>query len=166
MVILCLRRKLQVYKLLDEFKIDTTYTTCNIFNYDNSFLLGEQAFIPARLADSVHAFREDASSQLRIRLSDSFAAGFITDSAAIFKTDTTFKNYFKGFAIIPDQVFGGNAINYFDLGNTDTRLSFYLRSSLANVKDTTVINFSFTSLFGRSEFCYSRKRHFGNYQSS
>ena len=145
-----LAQKLQVYKLLDEFKIDTTYTTCNVFNYDNSFLLGEQAFIPARLADSVHAFREDASSQLRIRLSDSFAAGFITDSAAVFKTDTTFKNYFKGFGIIPDQVFGGNAINYFDLGNIDTRLSFYLRSSLANVKDTSVVNFTFTSYSGEA----------------
>ena len=57
---------------------------------------------------------------------------------------------------MPDTVFGGNAINYFDLGNADTRLSFYLRTSVASVKDTSVINFTFTCLIRRSKFCYSR----------
>ena len=145
-----LPQKVQVYKLLDQFKADTTYTTCNVFNYDNSVLLGAQTYIPARLADSIHFFREDANDQLRIKLSNSFAQGFITDSAAIFKTDTTFTTYFKGFALIADQVFGGNAINYFDLGNTDTRLSFYLRSSVNNVKDTSVIDFPFTTYSGEA----------------
>jgi hypothetical protein len=145
-----LPQKVQVYKLLDRFVIDTTYTTCNVFNYNNSVLLGEQAYIPARLADSVHAFREASSNQLRIKLFNSFAQGFITDSSEIFKNDTTFKNYFKGFAIIADQIFGGNAINYFDLSNSDTRLSFYLRSSVANVKDTSVIDFTFTTYSGEA----------------
>jgi hypothetical protein len=145
-----LPQKVQVYRLIDQFIIDTTYTTCNVFNYDNSELLGEQEYIPARLTDSVHAFREASNNQLRIRLSNSFGQGFITDSSEIFKTDTTFKNYFRGFAIIADQVFGGNAINYFDLGNTDTRLSFYLRTSVDNKKDTSVVDFSFTTFSGEA----------------
>lgn len=145
-----LPQKVQVYKLLDQFKHDTTYTTCNIFNYNNSVLLGEQTYIPARLSDSVHALRENATNQLRIKLSNSFAQGFITDSSEIFKTDTTFINYFKGFALITDQIFGGNAINYFDLGNTGTRLSFYLRSSAGSVKDTSVIDFPFTTYSGEA----------------
>jgi len=138
-----LPQKAQVYELAEQFA-DTNYTTCKIFDFDGSGLLGEQSFIPVRLADSIHGFREASKNQLRIKLSNSFAQRFITDSAAIFKTNTAFNTYFKGFAIIADQLFGGNAINYFDLTNTDTRLSFYLRSSVANVKDTSVINFALT----------------------
>ena len=145
-----LPQKVQVYQLADPFKSDSTYTTCNVFSYDNSELLGERTYIPARLTDSVHAFEEASNNQLRITLSNSFAEGFITDSSNIFKTDTTFKTYFKGFAMIADQVFGGNAINYFDLGNTSTRLSFYLRSSVGAVKDTSVINFAFTAFSGEA----------------
>jgi Domain of unknown function (DUF4270) len=145
-----LPQKVLVYQLVDPFKADTTYTTCNVFNYDNSVLLGEQSYIPARLTDSLHAFEEASNNQLRIKLSDSFVQGFITDSSNIFKTDSTFKTYFKGFAMIADQVFGGNAINYFDLGNTDTRLSFYLRSSVGSVKDTSVIDFVFTTFSGEA----------------
>ncbi|MEP6949884.1 MAG: DUF4270 family protein [Ginsengibacter sp.] len=143
-------QKVLVYQLLNQFQADSTYTTCNVFNYDNSTLLGQQTFIPARLADSVHVLREDADNQLRIRLSDSFAQEFITDSAVIFKTNTTFKNYFSGFAIIPDEAFGGNAINYFDLSNSDTRVSFYFRTSVANVKDTSIIDFPFTDSSGEA----------------
>ena len=143
-------QKALVYKLTDQFSADTTYTTCNVFNYDNADLLGEQTFIPARLPDSVHALREDAKSQLRIRLSDAFAKTFITDSSVIFGSDSIFKIHFKGFALIADQMFGGNAINYFDLGNADTRLSFYLRTSKSNVKDTTRIDFPFTYYSGEA----------------
>jgi Domain of unknown function (DUF4270) len=143
-------QKVLVHKLLDQFSADTTYTTCDVFNFDNANVIGEQTFVPARLTDSVHALNEEASNQLRIRLTDAFAKTFITDSSEIFKTDTTFKFYFKGFALIADQVFGGNAINYFDLGNTDTRLSFYFRTSLSNVKDTTRIDFPFTYYSGEA----------------
>jgi Domain of unknown function (DUF4270) len=145
-----LAQRVQVYELLDQLRADTTYTTCHVFTYDNSEVLGDQTYIPARLADSVHVFREASNNQLRIKLSNAFAQRFIIDSASIFKNDTTFTNNFKGFSIIPDQVFGGNAINYFDLGNSDTRLSFYVRSSVANVKDTSVIDFPFTTFSGEA----------------
>lgn len=144
------QQKVLVYKLTDPFSLDTTYTTCDVFNYDNSNLIGEQTFVPARLTDSIHALNEDASNQLRIRLSDAFGKAFILDSNEIFKTDTTFKIYFKGFALIADQMFGGNAINYFDLGNADTRLSFYIRTSVSNVKDTTRVDFPFTYFSGEA----------------
>lgn len=141
-------QNVKVYKLLDQFKYGNTYTTCNLFNYDSSVLLGAQTYIPATLDDSIHFFREDASNQLRIKLSNSFAQGFITDSSTIFKTDTTFENYFKGFAIIADQMLGGNAISYFNLNNADTRLSFYIRYAAGGVKDTSRIDFSFNGYSG------------------
>ncbi len=148
-------QKVLVYKLSDQFTTDTnnigtTYSTCNVFNYNTANVIGEKTFVPARLADSVHAFKEDASNELRIRLSDAFAQGFITDSSEIFANDTTYKNYFKGFALLMDETFGGNAINYFDLGSADTRLSFYVRTSLSNVKDTLSVNFTFTSYSGEA----------------
>ncbi|HSQ43756.1 MAG TPA: DUF4270 family protein [Ginsengibacter sp.] len=143
-------QKVLVYKLNDAFSRDTTYTTCNVFNYNSSEVIGEQTFIPARLTDSIHARAEDSKNQLRIRLSDAFANTFISDSSVIFGSDSTFKIFFKGFALIADQMFGGNAINYFDLGNADTRLSFYLRSTLNGVKDTTRIDFPFTVYSGEA----------------
>ncbi len=145
-----LPQKVQLYEVKDKFSPDTTYTTCNVFDYDNSQLLGEQTFIPARLADSIHAFREDANNQLRIRLPDDFAKKFITDSSNIFSTDSAFTEYFKGFAIITDELFGGNALNYFDLTSSYTRLSFYLRTSVANAKDTSVIDFPLTANSGEA----------------
>lgn len=143
-------QKALVYKLDDKFSADSTYTTCDVFSYNSANLIGEQTFIPARLTDSVHALKEDANNQLRIRLSDAFGKAFILDSSEVFKSDTTYKIYFKGFALIADQIFGGNAINYFNLGNADTRLSFYFRTSRSNVKDTTRIDFPFTYYSGEA----------------
>jgi len=145
-----LPQKVQVYELSNLFDADSTYTTCDVFSYNNSALLGEQVFIPARLTDSIHVFKEDANNQLRIKLSDAYVQGLIDDSAEIFKTNTTFKSHFKGFAIIVDSLFGGNALNYFDLGNSDTRVAFYIRSSLANVKDTSIVDFSFSDSSGEA----------------
>lgn len=141
-------QKALVYKLDDKLSANTNYTTCNVFNYNIANLIGQQTFIPARLTDSVHALKEDSKSQLRIKLSDAFAKAFITDSSEIFASDSVFKLYFKGFALVSDQTFGGNALNYFDLGNIDTRLSFYFRTSKSNVKDTTRIDFPFNNYSG------------------
>ncbi|MEP6927737.1 MAG: DUF4270 family protein, partial [Ginsengibacter sp.] len=143
-------QQVKVYPLNSPFKVDSSYTTCNVFGYFNSMLLGEKTYYPRDLNDSVKGFREASSNQLRIKLSNSFAQNFIEDSSIIFKSDTTFKINFNGFAIIADEMFGGNAINYFDLNNTDTRISFYLRSSVGTVKDTSVIDFSFTGLSGQA----------------
>ena len=41
-------QKVEVYPLLDNFKVDTNYTTCNTFNYDQNTLLGERFYYPAR----------------------------------------------------------------------------------------------------------------------
>ncbi|MDQ6889679.1 MAG: DUF4270 domain-containing protein, partial [Bacteroidota bacterium] len=143
-------QKVQVYPLLDNFKVDTTYTTCHVFNYNNSNLLGERSYYPKSLKDSVHAFKEASANQIRIPIDKSLIQNFIRDSANIFKTDSTFRNYFKGFALVPGQATGGRAFNYFDLSNTDTRLAIYLRSSVADKKDTSVVNFPLTVYSGEA----------------
>ncbi len=141
-------QKAQVYPLEANFKVDSTYTTCNIFGYDNSALLGERSYAPANLKDSVHGLQENSANQLRIPIDKSLIQTFINDSATIFKTDSTFKTFFKGFAIVPGQATGGQSLNYFNLSNTDTRLAIYLRSSVGTTKDTSVVNFPLTVYSG------------------
>jgi hypothetical protein len=140
--------KANVYQLSDSFHVTDNYTTCKILGYDNSALLGTKTYYPSVLKDSVHAYQEDAANQLRIPLSNSFIQKFITDSALIFRSDSDFINYFKGFAIVPDETTGGQALNYFDF--TTSRLSVYLRYKNAGVADTTVIAFAVTGSSGLS----------------
>lgn len=142
-------QKAQVYQLQNNFKADSMYTTCNIFGYNNT-LLGEKLFSPQRLKDSIHAFREDANNQLRIPVSKALIQNFIDNAATFFVNDSSFIANFKGFAIVADQATGGQALNYFDLSSTSTRLSIYVRSSKASVKDTSVIDFPMTVYSGEA----------------
>ena len=141
-------QKTKVYQLLNNFKFDSVYTTCNVFGYSNA-LLGEKSYFPQDLKDSVHAFRENATNQLRIPITNSLIQDFISNPTN-FLTDSSFKANFKGFAIVADQATGGQSLNYFNLTSTNTRLSIYLRSSKSNVKDTSVIDFLMTAYSGEA----------------
>ncbi|MEO7960413.1 MAG: DUF4270 family protein, partial [Ginsengibacter sp.] len=141
-------QKVQVYPLSERIKSDSTYTTCSVFGYDNFSLLGEKTFLPKDLDDSVHSFREDASGQLRINLDTAFIRNFLKDTA-IFKSDSAFTAFFKGFAIVPDQSIGGDALSYFSLTDVGTRLSLYFTST-KTVKDTLVYDMPFTQSSGHA----------------
>lgn len=142
-------QKAHVYELTNNFRADSFYNTCNVFNYKN-ILLGKKLYYPSVLNDSIHAFRENASNQLRIPIDKSLIEGFINSPTNVFLNDSAFKDNFKGFAIVADEAAGGQSLNYFDLTSANTRLSLYLRSSKTNIKDTSVINFPMTSLSGES----------------
>jgi hypothetical protein len=137
----------QLYELTNALKTDSTYTTCNNFAYNSFNLLGERTYTYKDLTDSIHSFRENAKNQLRIKISTTFAQTFF-DTASL-KTDSLFKEHFKGFAIVSDPAFGGNALNYFDISNADSRLSLYF-SSKKIVKDTLVYDFPFTQSSGHA----------------
>ena len=139
-------QKVKVYQLLDSFHLGDNYTTCRELGFDNSVLLGEQTYLPLQLNDSIHAREEDATNQLRIPLSKSFAENLIRDSALALRSDDDFVKYFKGFAIVPDEATGGQGLNYFDFSSTGTRLSIYLRSSNGATKDTSRVDFTLTGL--------------------
>ena len=141
-------QKAQVFQLAENFIYDTVYSTCNVFNHTN-VLLGETSYFPKNLKDSFHAFREDASNQLRIPISNSFIQTFLNNPANLV-SDSAFRLFFKGFAIVGNQATGGQALNYFDLTSPNTRLSFYTRSSKANVKDSSVVNFPLTVRSGQA----------------
>lgn len=141
-------QKVNVYQLSDSFHVNDNYTTCKVLDYDNSNLLGTKDYYPSVLKDSVHAYNENAANQLRIPMSNSFIQNFIKDSAQIFRNDTDFVKYFKGFAIVPDETTGGQALNYFDL--TTSRLSIYLRYKKDDKADTSVVNLAMSGLSGLS----------------
>ncbi len=106
-------QKVNVYQLSDSFNIANSYTTCKVLDYSNP-LLGTKSYYPSKLKDSIHGYKENDANQLRIPISNALVQSFINDSAQIFRSDANFVNYFKGFAIVPDETTSGQAINYFE----------------------------------------------------
>ncbi len=143
-------QKVQVYGLISPFNLDSVYKTCNLLQFDNSDLFGEKTYLPSDLNDSIHAPREDATNQLRIPINISFATAFQAGDSNALKSDSAFKLYSKGFAIVGDQAFGGNALNYFDITNASSRLSIYAHSTNPGTKDTLVYDFPFTQRSGQA----------------
>lgn len=143
-----LPQKVQVYRLTNPFILDSTYTTCSILPYDNFNLLGEKTYKPQDLNDSIHSVREDATNQLRIPIDTAFVRGLLDTSRL--KSDSAFKEYLKGFAIVADKAFGGNALSYFDITDISSRLSIYATSTKAGANDTLVYDFPFTQFSGQA----------------
>ena len=141
-------QKVNVYQLSDTFNISSSYTTCRVLSYDSSVLLGNKSYYPWVLKDSIHARDGNFANQLRIPISKTLIQDFITDSAAAFRSDSSFVNYFKGFALVPDQQVSGEALNYFDF--TTSQLQVYIRYTNGGTADTSVINFALTGYSGLS----------------
>ena len=125
------------------FKFDSS--SCTTQTHD-PLLLGSVIYSPKTLKDSVQGFQDTSAGELRIRLSDVFGQSILQkDSSNAFLNDTTFKDFFSGFAIVPDISFGGNALTYFNLADTNTKLALYFKFNTDSKVDTTVINFRLTS---------------------
>lgn len=126
------------------FKADSFYLLrSNNFTYNN--LLGSRTFTPQSLDDSISLFRERSKNQLRIRLNNSFGQALLRqDTTGAFASDSAFRAFFKGFAVIPDQAFGGNAVMGFFLTDTNTKLAIYYKSDKNGRRDTAVTTFKFT----------------------
>lgn len=143
-------QKVQVYQLSEKMKSDSAYQTCKRMDHDLD-VLGEATFTPTSLRDSVHGFGEDDANQLRIHLPESFGTDFL-NNVSKFKSDSAFKEYFKGFAVVPDDATGGQALNYFNLASASSRLSIYVTSRRDTTRDTTSINLRFTSLASQANY--------------
>lgn len=144
-------QKAMVYPLEDRFKVDSSYTTCDAFQY-RSTLLGEKSYTPARFKDSIPVSGDNVANQLRIPIDKFLAEGWLANASTTLISDSAFKITNKGFAIISDQGIGGNAINYFDLTNPNTTLSIYYRTIKGDKKDTTVLHFPMTNTSGEANF--------------
>lgn len=107
--------------------------------------LGTKTVIPKDLNDSVYALEERAANQLRIKLDDTFGQELLTkDSTNAYLSDSAFRKYFKGFAVLPEGS-AGNAVMGFQLADTNTKLSIYYNYVKGTKKDTSVRHFYFNS---------------------
>ena len=120
-----LSQKVNVYRIAETpFKADSS--TCTFHDFDQNSVIGSKIFTPQRLADSVVAVNERGVKQLRIRLSTAFGQTLLNqDSSTGFKSDSAYKVFLRGFAIAPDVSYGGNAITYFNIADTNSRLAIY-----------------------------------------
>lgn len=134
---------------VDVFQISGPYvkdsSSCRFIEFDSQ--LGSTIYTPQDLNDSVISFRETSTHELRIKLDNAFGLSLLSqDSSTALKSDSAFKAFFKGFAISPDFSYGGNALSYFNLTDSNTKLSIYFKyQTAANVTDTTVYNFRLTA---------------------
>ena len=137
-------QKVDVYQIAGTFNPDSS--SCSFFDFDQK--LGSAVYTPQQLNDSAISFRERSARQLRIKLDNTFGQSLLSqDSLTGFRSDSAFQVFFKGFAIAPDLSFGGNALSYFNLLDSNTKLSIYFKyTTAANVTDTTVYNFMVTSI--------------------
>ncbi len=147
-------QKVNVYQMnqSNNFRKDSTYMIReNNFTYSN--LLGTRTYAPKDLNDSLILFKEKAKNQLRIKLNNSFGQSLINlDSAVTLKSDSAFKAFHKGFAIIPDVSFGGKALNSISLSDTNTKLALYYSYQKNGIIDTTVTYFKFTGTSANANF--------------
>ncbi len=119
-------------------------STCTVYPV-KPLVLGSLLYTPARLTDSVKGFRSNTKNVLRIKLSAAFGQKFLSPDSSVtsaFYSDSLFRDFFKGFAILPGAT--GNALSYFNLSDTNTRLALYYKvKNAAGTIDTTVTNFRF-----------------------
>jgi hypothetical protein len=135
----------EVHEITNKFVPDTS--SCSSYAF-NATILGSATYIPKRLADTAKGFRDTSANVLRIKLSSAFGQKFLAqDSSATsaFYSDSLFKVFLKGFAIIPGN--SGNALSYFNLANVKTRLAVYYKYKRTGFADTAVVtNFGFNVL--------------------
>src|SRR4029079_4353866 len=107
-------------------------------------ILGTKTFSPQNLKDSVKAFADTTTGQLRIRLDNSFGQRLLNyDTAHAYANDSAFNTYFKGFAIEADQSVGNALMAFGIYNNPKTKLAIYYRYTKGGQDDTTVNYFLF-----------------------
>lgn len=150
-------QKINVFRVVDDsflnYRKDTdttfvskTYRLNEDVQYNSGELLGSAYMAPADMAVTrILSYKKDSvsTSQLRIRLDDNFGKSFLQQTASgAFLNDTTFLNFIRGFALVPEASAGGNGLMYFQT-TADTKLLIYHRTDLRDgTKDTTVETFS------------------------
>ena len=160
-VVLCLKwnrtfgdtnalQRVNVFKSLNVIRTDTSYNTNVNFRYGT--LLGTRDFRPRELNDSVFPFGQRLSSQFRIRLSDEFGRELLSLDSSKGKpygSDSAFRDYFKGFAVVPGGASGGlqpNALMGFSPSDTVTQLALYYRAVRSGKMDTLYRRFRFDNI--------------------
>jgi|688.fasta_scaffold138186_2 hypothetical protein len=119
-----------------------------------SILWGEKIMRANQYNDTVYIKRgKDTTgkvvNQLRIPLNQAMAEKlFKADTNAVFKNDSTFESSYPGFAL--ETQGNPNALHYFLLTGTDTKLEFYYRVKRGASIDTISRSFVFNAACGHA----------------
>lgn len=87
-------------------------------------------------------------NEMRIKLDTAFGRRFVNyDTAVQYKTDSAFRTYFRGLAIVPANAGGAKTgLAYFNLASTtNTKLTFYTRVTNDGKTDTTTATFAYNN---------------------
>lgn len=145
-----LHQRWEVAELNEALRGDTVFNVSKQFS-TGSVLATKDVDITT-FNDSVNYGFENASNQIRIKLSSSFAnklmKTFDSSSNGAYASDSLFRLNFKGFAVRPASGSAGNALVRINLLDTNTKLALYynyhVKDSAASVRDTSVSYFRFS----------------------
>jgi hypothetical protein len=103
----------------------------------------------SRVQDSVINRFEAANNQIRIPLNKTFTDLFLKtfDSTTAYKSDSTLRKYFPGFALTASASSNNNVLVRINLSDTNTKLALYYRTNSTTVvggRDTIVDYFKFS----------------------
>lgn len=130
-------QKWEVRELADTLERDSAYPVSKHFEAVN--VLGSKSIDITTLNDSVKDGFEDASYQIRIKLDAGFATRFIKqyDSTNAYAGDSSFRQYFKGFAVGPAEGSTGNALIRVSLVDTNTKLALFYNYKIPDSPNTS-----------------------------
>jgi hypothetical protein len=97
----------------------------------------------------LYLFRQNLANQLRIRLTDEFGQRLLSQDSSDgepYSSDSAFRAFFKGFAVVPEVAGTGNALMGFALSDTNTYLKLYYKVTKNGQQDTVSRNFVFTNI--------------------
>jgi hypothetical protein len=116
-----------------------------LYNFKTDQNLGETTVDFAKINDSLNTRFEASSRTIRIKLSKSFATQFLKefDSSNAYRSDTTLRAYFPGFALTADESANKNVLLKINLTDTNTKLALYYNTNATGTRDTSVVKFNF-----------------------
>lgn len=152
---------------LDAFRLYAS-NYADLYNLKTDQNLGETTVDFSTIGDSLITRFEASKNTIRIKLSKSFATQFLKefDSNNAYRSDTTLRAYFPGFALTADESVNKNVLLKINLLDTNTKLALYYNtnSTAANAtspRDTTVVNFKF-SIYSNGDVNFIKRNRAGS----
>ncbi len=133
-----------------------------LYNFKTDQNLGETTVDFAKLNDSLYTRFEASRRTIRIKLSKSFATQFLKefDSSNAYRSDTTLRAYFPGFALTADESANKNVLLKINLTDTNTKLALYYNTNATGTRDTAVVKFNF-SIYNNGDVNFIKRNRAG-----
>ena len=152
---------------LDAFKLYASNYP-ELYNLKTDQNLGETTVDFSKIGDSLITRFEASKNTIRIKLSKSFATQFLKefDSNNAYRSDTTLRAYFPGFALTADESANKNVLLKINLLDTNTKLALYYNTNATAfdskvTRDTAVVNFKF-SIYSNGDVNFIKRNRAGS----